>query len=98
MPSITVDTTDGYTDQATLRFNATDRVTLVVSNNPVFAQFALENPPGLKPEAYTFDPDERRMLLAAWVWDPADFNGRRIVGCRVRSAVTGQSANVTIHA
>lgn len=89
---------DQYNEAATLRCEAATQVTVIVSNAPVFAQFAVEDPPGLRAADYQFLPDERRMLLASWVWDTADFNGKRIVGVRVRNAVTGTPANVTIHA
>lgn len=89
---------DVYTELSTLRFEPVARVSIIVTNNPIFAQFAIADPPGLYGSAYDFRPDERRMLLAVWNWSTTDFDGKLIVGVRVRNAVAGSPAQVTIHA
>lgn len=92
-------TQDAYTAAGELRVSpAQDQVTLTVLNNPVFAQFAVARPPGKHPEYYTFDNVERRMIQGSYEWGAADFNGVKVVGIRVRSAVPGSPGIVTIHA
>lgn len=92
-------TWDDYTVQGELRVSpAQDQVTLTVLNNPVFAQFAVARPPGHHPEYYTYDATERRMIQGNYEWGLADFNGAKVVGIRVRSAVAGNPGVVTIHA
>lgn len=98
LPSLdNVTTGDAYTEANTLYIDPpVTQVTVIVSNAPVFAQFALSD--GLRGGANAFQGVERRMLLASWTWDTSDFRGQMISGIRVRSAVTGSPAKVTIHA
>lgn len=92
------ETADSYTPQGELRCEATRSMALIVTNNPVMAQFAIASPPGLKAAAYPFLAEERRMLPGAWGWTEVDFQGSPIVGVRVRSAMSGKPGFVTVHA
>lgn len=102
MPTLDNYTTgNGYTSAGTLLLPApVQSVTLIVQNNPIFGQFCLHDPrTGLKPNYDNWSDAERRMILLTWEWDGTrDFNGQRIVGVRVRSAIANKPAIVTIHA
>lgn len=91
-------TADGYTSSMTLEGSRpANSVLLQVMNAPVLAQFKLV-PKGLQwnRASAEWEPLEEEMVQGVWTWSPLDFDGREIMGVRVRSEVTGKPAQVTM--
>lgn len=87
-----VATSDDYSDEATLQCPGTTEVNLLIYNAAVYVQYAFrtlgytaEAPIWSPPEGVFFPPGER-------------VRGRNIEQIRVRSAVAGKPAQVTIEA
>lgn len=91
-------TTNAYQQ---FRFRRARRVTLTVSNSPIFAQFAPVIGSGaLQDDAYDYDYVDRDMANGTvWGWTPDDFPGSLgLVAVRIRSQIPNTPALVTIHA
>lgn len=104
MPSlINVASEVGYYEQPTIardkpiiRFEPRNIITVTVNNNPILAQFAVANPPGMQSDAYGWLPDDYPMQLAVYNWTAEDFGGFPIVGFRYKSLIAASPAVVSV--
>lgn len=97
MARVTGGTSDGYTSDMTLIATRPANVLLQVMNASILAQFRLTPKSGdYNLTAADWEPLEEEMVQGVWSWSPADFDGRQILGIRVRSAVAGTPAQVTM--
>lgn len=100
MARISGATANGYTAAMTLELTRPASSVLInVMNNPVMAQFKLVPKGGQYSRmSADWEPLEEEMVQGIWNWRPDDFDGRQIMGVRVRSEVAGSSAQVVMRA
>jgi hypothetical protein len=92
-----VPTADAYTSATTERFpRLLDMVSITVLDAVVYVQFAPATQADFRPDAYSFEMKERRLVPAHWVFTRDDWEGFKCAGVRVRSYVAGTVAHVTV--
>lgn len=85
-----VETQDDYSDDTTLECPGTTELNLIVANAAVFLQYAFRSV-GYSSQATVWSPEV--------YFPPSTYvRGRRVEQVRVRSAVKGKPAQVTIEA
>lgn len=91
-----VTTANGYTSENTLVFPAAIGVTLIVSNAAIYYQLNL-NYTGVRatPGGGNW-VEEKQLLPGFWRFAADDFNGGTCTGIRVRSAVAGTPAIISM--